>query len=130
MTMSVILLSLLILTSHLLVLGISGSDPLLVSTSSGLVYGFLDNTTVISTPLQKWYGVRYAQDTSGANRWTPPQPVTETTGIIFNASEFGPACLQGRVDGGNGTSIQSEDCLRINIIAPLGAKDLPVYIYS
>lgn len=32
-------------------------------------------------------------------------------------------------DGGNGTSVQSEDCLRINVIAPVNATDLPVYLY-
>ena len=35
-----------------------------------------------------------------------------------------------RADGGNGTSIQSEDCLRINIIAPANATNLPVYLYA
>ncbi|KAI5119966.1 hypothetical protein M0805_004346 [Coniferiporia weirii] len=105
------------------------ADPLLVHTTSGSVLGYLDNTTT-SVALQKWYGVRYAQDTSGTNRWRPPKPFTDTSGAVFNASQFGPACLQGRANGGNGTSVQSEDCLRINVIAPTGAKDLPVYIYS
>ncbi|EJD07139.1 carboxylesterase [Fomitiporia mediterranea MF3/22] len=104
-------------------------DSLLVNTTSGPVLGFLDNATT-SVPLQKWYGVRYAQDTSGANRWRPPKPFVDTSGNVFNASGFGPACLQGRADGGNGTSIQSEDCLRINVIAPVNATNLPVYIYS
>lgn len=103
------------------------TNPLLVKTTSGPVLGYLDTTTT-SVPLQKWYGVRYAEDTSGVNRWTPPKPFTSNE--VFNASSFGPACLQGRADGGNGTSIQSEDCLRINVIAPVGAKNLPVYIYS
>ncbi|KAH8112629.1 carboxylesterase, partial [Phellopilus nigrolimitatus] len=107
----------------------AGSGSLLVSTSSGPVQGFLDTNTT-SVALQKWYGVRFAEDTSGVNRWRPPQPFVDTSGAIFNASQFGPACLQGRADGGNGTSVQSEDCLRINVIAPVGAKDLPVYIYS
>lgn len=35
-----------------------------------------------------------------------------------------------RADGGNGTSIQSEDCLRINVITPSNATKLPVYLYS
>lgn len=103
-------------------------NPLLVNTTSGKVLGYLDTTTT-SVPLQKWYGVRFAQDTSGANRWQPPQPFFDGKDV-FNASAFGPACLQGRTDGGNGTSVQSEDCLRVNVIAPVGAKDLPVYVYS
>lgn len=38
--------------------------------------------------------------------------------------------ITNRADGGNGTSIQSEDCLVVNIIAPQDAKNLPVYVYS
>lgn len=106
----------------------SSKNSLLVQSTSGPILGYLDDTTVPSTPLQKWYGVRFAQDTSGENRWTPPKPFTSNE--VFNASAFGPACMQGRSNGGNGTSVQSEDCLRINVIAPVGAKDLPVYIYS
>ena len=122
---------------------------LLVHTTSGPVQGFLDNVTT-SVTLGKWLGVPFAADTSGQNRWRPPKPISH--GDIFNASTFGPACLQGRyvistfqvvwfevsilttmkpsADGGNGTSIQSEDCLRVNIIAPHGEKNLPVYVYS
>ena len=107
---------------------VAAADPLLVQTTSGKVRGYLDANTT-SVPLQKWYGVRFAQDTSGANRWRPPKPFFDGTSV-FNATGFGPACLQGRTNGGNGTSVQSEDCLRINVIAPVGAKNLPVYIYS
>lgn len=104
------------------------SESLLVTTTSGRVYGFRDtNTTTVS--LQKWYGLRYAQDTSGPNRWNPPKPYSDTINV-FNASSFGPACLQGRADGGSGTSDQSEDCLRLNIVSPTGASNLPVYVYS
>ncbi|KAI0315930.1 carboxylesterase [Amylostereum chailletii] len=105
-------------------------DPLVVSTTSGTTQGYLDNTTASPISLQKWYGIRYAQNTSGANRWQPPQPYHDSTNTVFNASSFGPACMQGRADGGNGTSVQSEDCLRVNVIAPVDAKDLPVYIYT
>lgn len=101
-----------------------------ISTTSGKVQGYLDTSTT-SSSLQKWYGIRFAQDTSGQNRWRPPQPLTNVNqDAVFDATQFGPACMQGRTDGGNGTSVQSEDCLRINVIAPMGAKDLPVYVYS
>lgn len=101
-----------------------------ISTTSGKVQGYLDDSTT-STPLQKWYGIRFAQDTSGQNRWRPPQPFKEANpDTVFNATQFGPACMQGRADGGNGTSVQSEDCLRINVISPDGANNLPVYVYS
>ncbi|KAI0792500.1 carboxylesterase [Abortiporus biennis] len=105
----------------------TGNGDLIISTTSGLVQGYLDANTT-SVPLNKWLGVRFADDTSGQNRWRPPKSVFVPG--VFDATTFGPACMQGRVDGGNGTSVQSEDCLRINIIAPKGAKDLPVYIYS
>jgi carboxylesterase type B len=77
------------------------SDPqLLVKTTSGVVKGYLD-TNRTSVPLRKWYGVPFAQDTSGANRWRPPQPAKYSSSV-FEASAFGPACMQGRADGGNG----------------------------
>lgn len=104
------------------------ANDFLVQTTSGLLQGFLDvNTTDV--PLKKWLGVPYADDTSGANRWRPPQPVNVEDGQVINATAYGPACMQGRADGGNGTSVQSEDCLLINIIAPANASNLPVYIY-
>ncbi|KAI0759813.1 carboxylesterase [Irpex lacteus] len=107
----------------------TSDNKLLVKTTSGLIQGFLDaNTTSVS--LNKWLGVPYADDTSGKNRWRPPQPVKVKTGHIINASAYGAACMQGRANGGNGTSVQSEDCLLINVIAPEGAHDLPVYLYA
>lgn len=117
---------------------------LIVSTTSGAVQGYSDANTT-SVKLNKWLGIPFAQDTSGKNRWKAPQPFPVSR-TIFNATAYGPACMQGRcvswrqsnihvltssrADGGNGTSIQSEDCLRINIISPSGATNLPVYLYS
>ena len=71
------------------------TNDLLVQTTSGLLQGFLDvNTTDV--PLKKWLGVPFADDTSGQNRWRPPQPVKVQAGQTFNATAFGPACMQGR----------------------------------
>ncbi len=68
-------------------------NDLLVPSTSGLVQGFLD-INITSAPLNKWLGIRYAADTSGKNRWRPPQSVVIQG--IFNARAYGPACLQGR----------------------------------
>ncbi|KAG8678119.1 hypothetical protein FRC08_018060, partial [Ceratobasidium sp. 394] len=105
------------------------TSSLVRKTTSGPVLGYRDNVTITNTTINKWLGIRYAQDTAGSNRWRPPQRVFPSTGSVFNATQFGPACLQGRADGGNGTAVQSEDCLRINVFAPESAKGLPVYIY-
>jgi carboxylesterase type B len=68
---------------------------LLVRTTSGLVQGHVDDTNATTVPLLKWFGIRFAADTAGANRFRPPQPVVPAPGI-FNATHFGPACLQGQ----------------------------------
>ncbi|QRV74290.1 Carboxylesterase family [Ceratobasidium sp. AG-Ba] len=105
-------------------------NSLVRKTTSGSVLGYRDNATIPNTPIYKWLGIRYGGDTGGSNRWRPPQRViAPPVGAVFNATQFGPACLQGRADGGNGTAIQSEDCLRINVFAPENATGLPVYIY-
>ncbi|KAF8655889.1 hypothetical protein AX16_002874 [Volvariella volvacea WC 439] len=109
------------------------SSGLTVLTTSGLVKGFVDKNTT-SIPLKKWLGIRFAQDTSGPNRWVPPKKISPARpSEVFDATKYGPACLQGRENGGNGTEVQSEDCLRINVIAPANAgrnAKLPVYLYS
>lgn len=72
-----------------------GNKEVLVETTSGLLQGFIDTTTT-DVLLKKWLGVPYADDTSGANRWRPPQPVKVKEGQVINASAYGPACMQGR----------------------------------
>jgi carboxylesterase type B len=74
----------------------SSKNALVQHTTSGVVEGFVDNKTISGVTLHKWLGMRYAQDTSGLNRWKPPQAVVPELGAVFNASEYGPACLQGR----------------------------------
>jgi hypothetical protein len=44
---------------------------LLVSTTSGRLQGYLDINSTYAQPLKKWYGVRFAADTSGKNRFRP-----------------------------------------------------------
>ncbi|KDQ57834.1 hypothetical protein JAAARDRAFT_194101 [Jaapia argillacea MUCL 33604] len=108
---------------------VSAQSDLLIQTTSGPVQGFLDSTTA-AIPLNKWLGIPFAADTSGSNRWLPPQKIIGGNGTVFNASAYGPACLQGVYNGYNGTSWQSEDCLRVNVMAPANRTGLlPVYMW-
>ncbi|EIN08033.1 carboxylesterase [Punctularia strigosozonata HHB-11173 SS5] len=116
------------LTSLLGAAAASVGPALLAHTTSGPVQGFMDDTNGTTVQLKKWYGIRYAQDTSGNNRWRPPRPYSSKA--TFDGHAFGPACIQAAADGGNGTEVQSEDCLRINVIAPVNASGLPIYLYT
>ncbi|MCE0767731.1 carboxylesterase family protein [Pseudonocardia kujensis] len=91
-------------------------------------------------------GVPYAADTGGPNRFRPPQPVGSWSGLR-DALHVGKACPQvtpresvpmrpdvaaaiddGYTDNGN----MSEDCLNLNIWAPVSANDssgLPVLVW-
>lgn len=70
-------------------------------------------------------GIPFAADTSGANRWTPPQPVTPWN-TTRDASEFGLACPSE-----SGTYTTGEDCLNLNIWTSATSTDakLPVILW-
>ena len=96
-SLRLVILGCVLLTALRVVAAISApaTNDLLVQTTSGLLQGFLDvNTTDVL--LKKWLGVPYADDTSGVNRWQPPQPVKVKEGQVINATAYGPACMQGR----------------------------------
>jgi para-nitrobenzyl esterase len=77
-------------------------------------------------------GVPYAQPPVGPLRWRAPVPAAGWTGVR-DASAFGNACLQppqpptGLYSGG--LAPMSEDCLKLNVWAPAGAKRLPVMVW-
>src|SRR3546814_12145918 len=52
---------------------------------------------------------------------------------VRDASEFGPACMQPKPRAASIYSwdlpAMSEDCLSLNIWAPEGAKDAPVFVW-
>lgn len=84
-----------------------------------------------------FYGIHYAQDTGGANRFKPPVPYVPPQGSQIDATNAGPSCPQPKGDSlaplylSNVTNI-SEDCLRLNVYRPAGtAPDakLPVFVY-
>jgi carboxylesterase type B len=82
-------------------------------------------------------GIRYGEDTSGANRFKPPRPYAPALGSgRIDATKPGPACPQalGQLSPPlallNVTEV-SEDCLNLNIARPkrTGTDLLPVMIW-
>lgn len=74
-------------------------------------------------------GIPFAQPPTGDLRWRAPLPAKSWTGVR-NATEFGPACVQGGAQGQN----SSEDCLTLNVWTPTWPMKKPaavmVWIYG
>ena len=64
-----------------------------------------------------WLGIPYAEETSGANRFRPPQPVADFTGI-YNADKYSPACLQVINPEFKMVDEISENSLTLNVWTP------------
>ncbi|KAI1446349.1 carboxylesterase family protein [Annulohypoxylon stygium] len=108
------------------------SDPSVVDTKNNVTYNGVNRNGV-----EAFLNIPYGQDTSGANRFKPPQAFVPKPGSTINAQAYGPSCPQPLGEGfppltlTNVTAI-SEDCLHLNIIRPVNvtANDsLPVLIY-
>ena len=118
-----------LLTSILVVLGVADamadSPTRVIQTTSGPVRGVSDGV------VDKFQGIRYANSTAGANRWTPPSapaPVTTT----FDATTPGSPCPQ-QVNQFSAPPPFSEDCLFLNVTTPVQSDNenggLPVWIF-
>ena len=74
--------------------------------------------------------IRYAQDTSGSNRWQPPQPPLQNRDSIISAIKFPQRCPQGDSSPSSASYnyTGTEDCLFLSVQAPANATNLPVYV--
>ena len=101
------------------------NDPI-VNASAGSIEGRIEGQ------LRVFKGIPYALPPVGQARWRPPSPMPQWAGTR-KATEFGPVCFQPQ----NGpVSIyswipmpMSEDCLTLNIWAPTGARNAPVFFW-
>ncbi len=78
----------------------------------------------------EYRGIPYAQNPTGALRWSLPKPATSWIGTL-DASQFGPGCPQVTRFNLTDSSIE-EDCLSINVSAPANLKHgekLPVLFW-
>lgn len=109
--------------------GVSASPG--IRTTSGILHG-------ISNPsYTAFLGIPYAQPPIDNLRWRTALPIN-TPAIKVNATRFGPACVQLVIPGNPPyafgkiipiPSIQSEDCLFLNVWAPLHGRNLPVIVF-
>jgi carboxylesterase type B len=113
---------------------------LVIQTTSGEVHGFINETAPF---VRQFLGIPYAEPPVGDLRFAPPQ--TKIKGGPIEATAFKPSCMQQfsnsstiytaqvpqfLINGG-----QSEDCLYLNIWAPVAEEidsqelALPVFVY-
>lgn len=106
--------------------------PTVTDSRNNVTYnGFTRNT------LDVFLNIRYAEDTSGQNRFRPPVAHDPAPNSVVDATDFGPACPQPPNANSiplvlTNLTIFSEDCLNLNIVRPNdtveGAK-LPVMVF-
>ncbi len=102
------------------------SDP--ISTRSGAIAG-----TRIDGGVRAYLGIPYAMPPVGNLRWAPPRPIAWQG--VRNADRTGPECIQvlrpHNINHYFGEEPTSEDCLYLNIWAPVAKPDagLPVVVF-
>ncbi|KAH4935915.1 carboxylic ester hydrolase [Parastagonospora nodorum] len=106
----------------------AGNDALTVDLGYGLYQGHTNASTGINT----WQGIRFAAPPTGERRWQRPgaPSINRTT---ISADAYGSMCPQvGPAPGlpsSSSSSMESEDCLFLNVQSPANASNLPVLIY-
>lgn len=88
-----------------------------------------------SLGVETFLGIPYGKDTSGTNRFGPPQAFEPHAGYVYNATAAGPSCPQ-QVGGGflyeAEVTYQSENCLNLQLARPAvtcNNTKLPVMVY-
>ncbi|XP_077547648.1 uncharacterized protein LOC144159859 [Haemaphysalis longicornis] len=92
----------------------SPTDSAAVSTTSGDFVG--EKFSVHGVEVYRWLGIPYAESTAGKNRFQMPVPSTVKRRTMANESR--PPCAQWV----NGKVVGSEDCLHMNVWAPIRSR--------
>jgi para-nitrobenzyl esterase len=100
--------------------GASGKSARL-TVAEGKIEGKLSGKTRV------FLGLPYAQPPVGDLRFSAPKAAKPWASTL-STTEFGSSCPQP-AGGVAATNAQSEDCLTLNVYAPLDGKDLPVMFW-
>ncbi|KAF8193430.1 alpha/beta-hydrolase [Pholiota molesta] len=85
-----------------------------------------------------YLGIPYAEPPVGDRRFRAPLPLntarvaSESKGAVIDATQYPDFCVQGTTGSGDAGGAGSEDCLKVNIYAPVNAtkhSNLPVLVY-
>lgn len=102
------------------------SERRIVETPAGKLAGLTEGE------LNIFKGIPYAMPPVGSRRWRPPSPMPRWRGVK-DASQFGPACPQPKPElstiYAEDSMPMSEDCLTLNIWAPVHAHNAPVFFW-
>ncbi|TVV74515.1 carboxylesterase/lipase family protein [Sphingomonas solaris] len=106
------------------------TTPVTVGIDTGRIEGVVGKDRV-----RLFRGIPYAAPPIGDLRWRAPQPATAWSGVR-PATEFGTSCMQIRIPPRlkppepvvTEEKRIGEDCLYLNVWAPVGAKKLPVMV--
>jgi para-nitrobenzyl esterase len=88
----------------------------IVQTKLGAIRGKLDGTANV------FLGVPFAQPPLGDNRFAAPRELVDKFEQTLDATRFKPMCMQRIVAGSSPFAFASEDCLYLNVYAPLNAN--------
>jgi para-nitrobenzyl esterase len=98
----------------------------IVNSPAGKIEGLIEGK------LHVFKGIPYALPPVGEARWRPPTPMPRWAGVR-KATQFGAACWQPKVGLSSVYTREpmpmSEDCLTLNIWAPLAARNAPVFFW-
>lgn len=101
--------------------------PLVIPTTHGQVEGF------VSEGVRAFLGIPFALPPEGDRRWKAPEPAAPWQGVR-PAKAYGPSCAQNAPSGLTFDEASREDCLYLNVWAPITASATPrpvmVWIYG
>lgn len=98
---------------------------LAIGVSGGVVEGRLNE----AGDARIFEGIPFAAPPLGERRWRPPAPVIAWQGIR-KVDRPAPACLQNDYGWNRANHLfASEDCLTLDVRAPLNGKQLPVMVW-